>query len=268
LIKTLQLEQGPEPELGMKVSGPSSGQTSFSEIGSSAAKHGRELLEHGYTVQDVVHDYGDLCQAVTDLAFESDAPISTDEFRTLNRCLDNAIAVAVTEFAYQRDSVVADRSAGELNVKLGVFAHELRNQLSTATLAVAVLKNGTVGLAGATGVVLDRSLVRLRNLIDGSLAEVQLAAGLVPQNRFFSLAAFVAELKASASLEAGLKQCPFFVAPVDHRLALSGDRDLLLAAAGNLLQNAFKFTLPGGEVRLNAYADGERILIDVEDGCG
>ena len=49
----------------------------------------------GYTADQVVHDYGDLCQAITDLAFERDAPFAVDEFRTLNRCLDNAIADAV-----------------------------------------------------------------------------------------------------------------------------------------------------------------------------
>jgi len=46
---------------------------------------------------------GDLCQAITDWAFELDAVIEIDEFRTGNRCLDNAIANAVTEFGYQRD---------------------------------------------------------------------------------------------------------------------------------------------------------------------
>jgi signal transduction histidine kinase len=64
------------------------------------------------------------------------------------------------------------------------------------------------------------------------------------------------------------KQCVFVVADVEPKLALSGDRDLLLAAVGNLLQNAFKFTQPGTEVRLNAYSAGERIHIDVEDSCG
>ena len=45
-------------------------------------------------------------------------------------------------------------------------------------------------------------------------------------------------------------------------------RDLLLAATGNLLQNAFKFTHPHSEVTLNAYAQADRILIDVTDHCG
>ena len=66
------------------------------EITQSAVLHGRELLLQGFTVSQVVHDYGDVCQSVTDLAMEMNAPISTDDFRTLNRCLDDAIAGAVT----------------------------------------------------------------------------------------------------------------------------------------------------------------------------
>ena len=46
----------------------------------------------------VVHDYGGVCQAVTELADEMHAPITADEFRIFNRCLDDAIAEAVTEY--------------------------------------------------------------------------------------------------------------------------------------------------------------------------
>ena len=94
----------------------------------TAALHGRELSQQGFTVDQVVHDYGDLCQAITDLAFERSAPIEIDEFRTLNRCLDNGIADAVTEYAFQRSSLVEDRSVKALNERLGFLAHELRNQ--------------------------------------------------------------------------------------------------------------------------------------------
>ncbi len=33
-------------------------------IGSTATRHGRDLLTLGFTVSQVVHDYGDICQAV------------------------------------------------------------------------------------------------------------------------------------------------------------------------------------------------------------
>jgi hypothetical protein len=263
------VEQTPEPLRSREVSGPSGGEGSVrSEIGATAAQHGRELLQHGCTVDQVVHDYGDLCQAITDLAYEQDAPFEVDEFRTLNRCLDNAIANSVTEFAYQRDLLLEDAGVHALNERLGFLAHELRNLIQNATLAVTAIKAGNVGLAGATGAVLDRSLIGLRNLVDRSLADVRVTAGMPPRRERLSLAQFIGEVKISASLEAQARGCGFAVPAVDPGLAVEADRDLLFSAVGNLLQNAFKFTEPNTEVLLRAYAAGDRILIDVEDNCG
>ena len=269
LIKTLQVEQTLDPLSSRRVSGPSGGGKPMrSEMGETAAMHGGELMRRGFTVEQVIHDYGDLCQAITDLAFELHALIEVDEFRTLNRCLDNVIAVAVTEFIYQRDFIVADKQNAALNERLGFFAHELRNLIYTATLALTVIKAGQVGHSGAIGGVLDRSLVGLRNLIDRSLSEVRMTAGVPSQHVLFSLAEFIAELRLSASLEAQVKETNFVVTAVDPLLAVDADRDLLFSAVGNLLQNAFKFTHPGSEVVLHAYAVADRILIEVEDHCG
>jgi signal transduction histidine kinase len=268
LIRTLRVEQTEEPLDSRKISGPSGGGLTLSEIGASAAQHGRELLKLGFSVDQVVHDYGDLCQAITDLAYERDAPFQIDEFRTLNRCLDNAIADAVTEFSYQRDDAVAYEHARETNQQQGFFAHELRNFLSTAMLAFAAAKTGNLNLSGATGSVLERSLTGLRDMIDRSLAEVRVTAGRPVQSQMFSVAEFIAEVKYAADLAAQVRGCVLTVSPVDAKLAVSGDRDLLYSAVGNLLQNAFKFTHSRTEVTLDAYAVADRILIDVKDHCG
>ncbi|TLD69386.1 HAMP domain-containing histidine kinase [Phragmitibacter flavus] len=266
LIKTLKVEQTDKPMESRKVSGASGGgKPALSELSEVAAQHGRELLRRGFTVEQVVHDYGDLCQSITDLAFEVDEPVEVDEFRTLNRCLDNAIAMAVTEFNYQRDFVMADKHIQTLNVQIGFFTHELRNLLNTATLALFAIKDGNLSLSGATGSVLNRSLVGMGSLIDRSLTDVRLIAGLPVRNALFALSDFIGEIKLSAALEAKVKECVLTVSAVDLRLALDADRDLLLSAVGNLLQNAFKFTHRGTEVILNAYSVGDRILIDVED---
>jgi signal transduction histidine kinase len=87
LIGALQKEQG----------APIDGSSQLPvEIGVTAGKHGGEFFRKGFTVDQVVHDYGDLCQSVTELAAEKRAPVTVDEFRTFNRCLDNAIADAVS----------------------------------------------------------------------------------------------------------------------------------------------------------------------------
>src|SRR5512140_2013125 len=83
-------------------------------IGQSAAEHGGALLRAGLTVSQVVHGYGDVCQAITELAHDTRSPITVDEFHTLNRCLDDAIAAAVTEYARQRDRSIADEETERL----------------------------------------------------------------------------------------------------------------------------------------------------------
>ena len=56
------------------------------------------------------------------------------------------------------------------------------------------------------------------------------------------------------------------VTDLPAHLDVTGDRDLLAQAAGNLLDNALKFTPPGGRVRLSACAIGrDRVEIVVED---
>ena len=269
LTRTLQAEQGGESEESIKISGHSVGATlERSEIGVTATAHGKEMLTLGYTVDQVVHDYGDLCQSITDLAFERDAPFAVDEFRTLNRCLDNAVADAVKEFSFEREAILARRQTLDANERLGSLAHELRNALSVANLALRALEAGSLPIAGATGTVLKRSLTSLAGLMDRALGEVRYTAGGGPKHSIFSLAAFIEEAKSGADLMARAQGCTFVAAEVDAILGIYADRALIMAAVSNLLQNAFKFTHPHSQVTLNAYALQERILIDVSDHCG
>jgi hypothetical protein len=183
LARTLAAEQADEHATARALSGSGDGaQTGSSEIGATAALHGRELLQHGFTIDQVVHDYGDLCQAVSELAFAEKVPIEVDEFKTLNRCLDNAIADAVTAFAAQRDFGRPDEGLQDLNERVGVTVRELQTLVETATLAVIALKAGNVGIAGATGSILDRSLGSLRTLIERSLVDVRATAEKATQH--------------------------------------------------------------------------------------
>lgn len=238
------------------------------EIGDTAGKHGKEFFRKGFTVDQVVHDYGDLCQSVTELAAEKDAPITVDEFRTFNRCLDNAIADAVTAFGHARDRISSAAGAHHTNERLGSLAHELRNLLNSAILAFDAIKRGNVAVIGATSSVLDRSLLALRDVIDRSLAEVRLGEGLDAHREGINVNEFLQELQVAAALDAKARQITFTVAPIDKELAVDADRQMLGSAVSNLLQNAFKFSRRNGTVTLSARAAGDRILIDVEDECG
>jgi signal transduction histidine kinase len=267
LERTLRAEEGGEDVESLRISGLSGGKASAkSEMGVSATAHGKALLELGFTIDQVVHDYGDLCQAITDLAVERDAPFGVQEFRTLNRCLDNAIAEAVTEFSALRDASLALRQAEAFNERLGFLVHELRNSLLTASLAVAALEQSQLPISGATGGVLKRSIKGMKELISAALEEVRV--GSAAGSRTFSLTGFVAEVSESARLYADEKKAGFHVERVDPGIEIAGNRPLLLAALGNILQNAFKFTHPGTVVHLSASVDGDHVDLDVADQCG
>jgi hypothetical protein len=167
LVDTLQAEQ-----LTCARGDAARSTPSHSEIGRAAALHGAELLRRGFTIDQVVHEYGDVCQSVTDLAVEESALISNDEFRTLNRCLDNAIADAVTCFELTRQVLIKDQ-AEDLHTHLDSFAQEYRRLLDVAERAFAAIKTGNVGLNGATGSLLGHTLTELRFLADRALPEIR-----------------------------------------------------------------------------------------------
>jgi len=164
-------------------------------IGRAAALHGAELLRRGFSIDKVVHDYGDVCQCVTALAVEQEVHISTDEFRTLNRCLDNPIADAVASFGSARQ-LSFDRQVETLHQCLVVFSAEHRRLIDIAIQSLTAIKTGTIGISGATGILLAQALEELRSLTDRTLPEIF----LVPPKRQVSVCLGSA---GNAALEAG-----------------------------------------------------------------
>jgi signal transduction histidine kinase len=232
-------------------------------IAAAATTHGGNLTALGFTIRQVVHDYGDVCQAVTELALELQAPISVDEFHTLNKCLDTAIAEAVTEHARltseAQTSVQVRRTAH--------VAHDLRDSLQTAILAFNALKTGTIAITGNTGTVLGRSLLALRTIIDRSIAEARMSgSGLmieaVPVGRLLD------DLVEPSSLAAESRGVRFCVEGGNRQALINCDAPVMVAAVMNLVSNAIKFTRPNGQVILRTKVEGDVLRIEIEDECG
>jgi signal transduction histidine kinase len=233
-------------------------------IGAGATRHGRDLIALGFTVSQVVHDYGDICQAITQLAIEHQAPITTDEFKMLNGCLDTAIAEAVTEHA----RITAEARSHEEYERSGQIAHETRDLLNTALLAYHALKQGTVAINGSTGAVLGRSLLSLRDLVDSTLSDIRLGATTARRVRV-PVAPFLDDIRVGARLHAESLGLTLALEPGDAAWAVNADPQILASAVTNLLNNAFKFTRAGGRVVLRARTpDDTRVCIEVEDQCG
>lgn len=150
----VELDHGVPLFLDQLVDELQHGPSQSRDISQGAVAHGHDLQQQGFTVGQVVHDYGDICQSITDLAVERASPISTDDFRTLNRCLDNAIAGAVTQYA--REQSVTRRGTSD----------ELRALVGTAITAFEVLQTGSVGVTGRTGTLVYRNLRHISEILN------------------------------------------------------------------------------------------------------
>lgn len=169
LVETLRLEERPSGNTvapGLRPAGTA--------ISRAAGIHGADLLRQGYTVEQVVRDYGDVCQSVTELASEQDTKISTAEFGVLNRCLDDAIAEAVTTFGRARQ-VLINKQAETSQQRLTMFADEYQRLVGIALQAFDAIKTGNVGVTGSTGTLLLHTLGDLRSLADRTLPELRQA---------------------------------------------------------------------------------------------
>lgn len=145
--------------------------TSFpAEIGRTAGLHGAELLRRGFTVDQVVHNYGDVCQAITETAIKLDRAIDPNDFRILNGCLDSAIAGAVTAYAQGHQEASDDRDHKK-HERLSVLRQEHRRLVDIAIQAFTAMKSGSLGLAGPTGGLLMHALSELQLLSEQPAAE-------------------------------------------------------------------------------------------------
>jgi len=204
-----------------------------------------------------------MCQSITELATEKDAHITPNEFNILNGSLDIAIAAAVSEFQFTSNLAFEEREIKHL----GFLTHELRNALSSATVASEMIKAGLVGTGGSTAGVLESNLTRMRHIIDRSLTEVRLRADadlLVESFRVFDL---FEQIAITSRIDAEKKKQILMVS-VDLELTITADRQILVSAVANLLQNAIKYTKRGGLITLNGKLVNDRVIIEIKDQCG
>jgi signal transduction histidine kinase len=241
----------------------SSAPSSEAAISATATRHGRELSARGFSLSEVVHDYGDICQAVMEVASAQGVAITTEEFRILNRSLDTAIAEAVTEHGRVSSALRHDEEVE----RLGHVAHEIRDLLNTAVFAFDALRKGNVGINGSTGGVLGRSLTGLREFVESTLTDVRVDANLQRSVRL-RVGTFLNDVAVVAGLQADYRRVEFEMTRVDDALSVTADPQLLGSAVMNLLNNAFKYTPAGGAVILRAYAAPHAVVIQVQDACG
>jgi signal transduction histidine kinase len=217
----------------------------------------------GFDVWEVVREYGLLEECVSDFAAADQLAVPAQDQKNLAAWMNKRLADAVAQYVRQRD-LERDRQASE---HLGFLAHELRNPLNAARLALERLRSAELAGGGRAVEILDRSLRRTSQLIEDALAQASLRLGLEPCIETIELRPFVDELEREATIDGESKNVQVDVA-VPPDLAVAADPRLLRSVLANFLANAVKFSRPNTQVRVSATRTGGDVTLDVADGCG
>ena len=216
--------------------------------------HGRQRLQDGFDIVEVVAEYNILRGCIHDLAERNNVNLRGQAFHILNRVLDEAIGMAVQTFATQQALEVQRRR----EEYLAFVAHDLRTPLNAISLAAQGLTRGLLGGETApetTRLVktLHRNERRLSELVDHVLKEsdhIATEAGVKVEGREFDLwplvEAVIRDLQGVAETSATR-----ITNSVQDDLSVYGDANLLRRVLQNLIANSINFT-PRGEVTIEA----------------
>src|SRR5262249_23982946 len=142
-----------------------------------AQSHGRQRWRTGFDIDEVVREYGLLGDTILDAVNEAGTTLTAREARILLTSLNTGAAEAVNAYVRRRDEEARQQGARHLSF----VAHELRGPLSTAWTSLGIVRRTLEHAPTRAFDPLDRSLVRLRELIDHVLVAGRLEAGVAPQ---------------------------------------------------------------------------------------
>jgi signal transduction histidine kinase len=230
----------------------------------TAAGHGAQRLRLGFSLDSVVREYGALRDAIVATAKDAGAPLTFQELQVVFDAVVSGIADAVSEYSHQRDAELRRQA----NEHFAFIAHELRNPLSSATMAFNLLKSkGQLPAESRSVGALERGLQRTTELVDQTLQIARVASGIELRRQTTTLKALFEDVELGAVSDAESKGVQIrSVVEQDERVTL--DTRLVRSAVGNLLRNAVKYTSSGSAVELRGHIANGRVVIEIEDRCG
>ena len=150
---------------------------------------------------------------------------------------------------------------------LAILSHELRNPLQPLQTAVEVLEHDPdAPVPARIRAIIQRQVHHITRLVDDLLDIARLNAGKLELRREpVTLASIVEEATQACGPAIEGRKHELVVAGSDAPVTVYGDPVRLVQAVCNLLQNAAKYTEPGGKIRIEHGADGDRAFIRVID---
>jgi two-component system CheB/CheR fusion protein len=173
--------------------------------------------------------------------------------------------VDVTAGKIQAERVLRD--AQRKDEFLAMLAHELRNPLAPISHAVAILRRSENHVAAPKLYdMIERQTRRLVRLVDELLDVARISRGLIELKRerldFGALVEHTASAHRPRSLE---REQELSVDVPEVPVYVDGDPVRLEQVIANLLDNASKYTLTGGQIALSLQLEGEEAVLRVRD---
>ncbi|MDX2021973.1 MAG: sensor histidine kinase [Deltaproteobacteria bacterium] len=228
-----------------------------------AAQHGLQRLRLGFNLYALVKEYGLLRKTILAFAKAEGVTVSLEDYEVVSEFLIDGIAQAVSQYGEEREAEL-HRQNGE---HFAFVAHELRNPLMSAQLALGSLTSQSLLPPGRSTEVLKRSMVRIQDLVERSLNMALLGSQKELNRHGTDLRALIDEIVLEASPAAEEKHIRV---QVEMTVVSEVDLDprLVSSALANLVRNAIKFTSPNGHVNIRASQSLAAVHIDVSDSCG
>lgn len=241
---------------------------------------GHRATLNTYSLGEVFLEYRLLRQTILEV-LDEERRLPADEREVINTALERAVQEAVTEFAHVR--VGTERARGDAadavaqalkeadvqkNQFLGLLAHEIRTPLSAMTNAIYILEHIELEDPRALRQLqsLERQTLHLSRLTEDILDITRVVQGKI------ELRPVTLDLRGVASdavetsrvfIEARGQELSVSFGP--HALWVEGDPVRLTQVLTNLLNNAAKFTEPGGRIWLSAERNGDEVVVTIRD---
>jgi signal transduction histidine kinase len=221
---------------------------------SRATKHGLVRKQQGFNFDRIVHDYGIICDVVTGLAIDKRVECTMRELQILNRCIDEATALAC-------EGYLRDNGAHKAN-SITDSAAEIHSALAGASLAFALIRKGKVAVDGATANVVERNLANVADRMARILSQSQTGA-LVARRDRVRVEDLVETVRGEVATERGVEIQTTFPPDLDFE----GDAYLLTLALGHMLRAAIACSQRDGKVTLRVRRVEGALSLEVEDAC-
>lgn len=243
--------------------GPEPGAGGAGQVKGDAAEHGSQRLRLGFDVAEVIREYGILHACVLEMARDAGLALDLREVTVLATWVNAGVADAVSQYTRERDG----ERQRQASAHLGFIAHELRNPLTAALMALQRLRRTDPALGGGVVDLLERNLRRTAGMIENALVESSLKLGVDAKLERVDLSSFLRDIAQDAALEAQARRIAMVITTPDELVAHADPR-LLRSAIINLVINALKFSRPDSSIEVEASRAGEQVVIAVADSCG